>query len=271
MYNNLNYWYGYNLDGDLINMGGNYNCNFNFKNNWSFGGGYEIEPSHYDDRETRDGPLYKVPSSTAGWHWFDFNNPTGRFSWGYNWMYGGNRDGGHARITLWASWKAADNFQLIFEPSYRPTWDQSRWITDDEDANGDRVDIFGELDTETFDFSIRGTYVFTRDMSLQVYSQLFFASGDYSNFKQLDTPGSFEPLTIAYDENPDFLSKSLNLNIVYRWEYMPGSVLYVVFTQARDDETDHYNGLKIRRDTEDLFDLSATNVFLVKLSYWWNP
>ena len=98
---------------------------------------------------------------------------------------------------MWVSYKVADNFELSFEPSYRPTWDQSRWITDKEDADSNRVDIFGELDTETFDFSVRGTYVFTRDMSLQVYTQLFFASGDYSHFKQLDPPGKFKPLTVA--------------------------------------------------------------------------
>jgi hypothetical protein len=107
-------------------------------------------------------------------------------------------------------------------------------------------------------------------MSLEIYSQLFFASGDYSGFKELVAPSKFGPLTIPYDENPDFISRTFNLNMVYRWEYRPGSALYVVYTQARDDETDIYNRLKFRRDAKDLFRLPSYNVFMVKLNYWWN-
>jgi hypothetical protein len=270
MYNNLNYWFSYNLDGKLINEGANYNNSITLNNNWCFGGGYEIEPSHYDDLETRGGPLHWVPTTTAGWIWVETPSSKSVF-FGFNITYGTNRDGWHNRFSIFSSYKPSDNLELSIEPGYSKTWNQSRWITDDEDANGERVDIFGELDTENLDIGLRGTYMFNRNMSLEIYSQLFFASGKYSDIKELASPGKFKPLSIVYDGYPDFITKSLNLNMVYRWEYMPGSILYVVYTQARYDDNDLYNTLSFRRDTEDLFKLPADNVFLIKLSYWWNP
>jgi hypothetical protein len=269
-YHNLNYWYGYNLDGDLISHGANYNNSLTLHEDIYTGIGFEVEPSHYDDRETRGGPLYWYHTTYAGWWWMETDWP-GWLNFGINTMYGTNRDGGHESFSVWSSIKVSDRLSFTLEPAYNATWDQSRWLTDDTDADGERVDIFGELDTRTFDFSLRSTVMLSRNMSIELYSQVFLASGDYSNFKQLDPPRDFVPLTIDYDENPDFLSKYFNLNMVYRWEYIPGSTLYLVFTQARDDATDIYNSLNLDRDARDLFKLPSYNVFLVKISYWWSP
>ncbi|MBD3232707.1 MAG: hypothetical protein GF315_03175 [candidate division Zixibacteria bacterium] len=269
-YHNLNFWHGYNLDGDLINIGGNYNFNVTLHNNWATGAGFEIEPSHYEDRETRGGPLYWNPSSKAMWQWWE-SNSSGKVNLGYNWTYGEDRDGRIGRVGLWSSVKLSDRIELEFAPSYNRSWDQNRWITDETNDADERVDIFGELDTETFNFELRGTFMFNRDMSLQLYSQLFFASGEYSEIKELDTPKTFKPLSIEYTDNPDFISKALNLNMVFRWEYMPGSTFYLVYTQARDDYSDIHNNLKLNRDFSDLMDLSANSVLLAKVSYWWHP
>ena len=81
----------------------------------------------------------------------------------------------------------------------------------------------------------RTTYAFTRDMTLEVYMQPFVAAGDYSNIRRLALPRSFQfdPVTIA--TNPDFNTKSLRGNVVMRWEYKPGSTLFLVWDLSQAD------------------------------------
>jgi hypothetical protein len=121
--------------------------------------------------------------------------------------------------------------------------------------------------------TFRGTFTFSKDLTLQVYAQPFMAAVDYRNFKRLIPPGKFEYVdSTIYNERdyrPDFNWNSFNSNIVLRWEFRPGSTLYLVWTQFRET----YDGLgdfKFRRDWDYLFDTIPNNTFLVKVNYWWN-
>jgi len=118
--------------------------------------------------------------------------------------------------------------------------------------------------------NIRSTIVFKKNISLQLYSQIFVGAGEYSNYKQFVPYDSYTELTVPYDEESDFNYKSFNLNAVFRWEYMPGSDLYLVWTQARD-RSDDFGDFAFDRDFKDVFDTESENVFLVKINYWWNP
>jgi hypothetical protein len=119
--------------------------------------------------------------------------------------------------------------------------------------------------------TVRGTINFTRDLSLQIYAQPFMAAVDYSNFKKLIPPKSYEPVgPEVYDEEveqPDFNWTSLNSNVVLRWEYRPGSALYFVWTQTRD-VTEDYGNFVWDREWRNLADSRGVNTFLVKLNYW---
>ena len=126
--------------------------------------------------------------------------------------------------------------------------------------------------------------------------QPLLATGRYGDFKELatprtfdfyryGTPGSFPSPTIpprpllhrrpglfgpspsfSFD-NPDFNFKSLRLNTIFRWEFRPGSTLYVVWTDQRQDESDP-GDFRVRRDFSRLFSADADDVFLVKMTYW---
>ena len=68
--------------------------------------------------------------------------------------------------------------------------------------------------------------------------------------------------------NPDFNFRSLRGNAVLRWEYRPGSTLYLVWTQQRADVAD-VGDFDFARDRRALFSAHPDNVFLLKVSYWW--
>ncbi|MEE9555261.1 MAG: DUF5916 domain-containing protein [candidate division Zixibacteria bacterium] len=117
---------------------------------------------------------------------------------------------------------------------------------------------------------MRSTITFTKTITLQLYSQVFVGAGNYSDFRQFVAPDGFTALTIPYDDNPDFNYKSFNLNAVFRWEYLPGSDLYLVWTQDRD-RSDEFGDFDYSRDLNSVFDQLSDNAFMAKINYWWNP
>jgi hypothetical protein len=103
------------------------------------------------------------------------------------------------------------------------------------------------------------------------------SAGDYTGFKELvngrsrDFAQRYAPY--AYDltahDDPDFNTKSFRTTNVLRWEYKPGSTLFVVWQQARKNEAVP-GGFRFGRDVHDIFGVAPNNVFLVKLAYWLN-
>ena len=80
------------------------------------------------------------------------------------------------------------------------------------------------------------------------------------------TPAGGTPFALS---NPDFNFKSLRGNAVLRWEYRPGSVLYLVWTQQRTD-SEALGELQFGRSARRLVDAQADDIFLVKATYYLN-
>ena len=55
-----------------------------------------------------------------------------------------------------------------------------------------------------------------------------------------------------------------------RWEYMPGSTFYLVWTQTRDNFTEHQGNFDLGRGLDRLTSTDADNIFLAKVSYYFN-
>ncbi|HUC39463.1 MAG TPA: DUF5916 domain-containing protein, partial [Gemmatimonadales bacterium] len=115
--------------------------------------------------------------------------------------------------------------------------------------------------------------------SLQVYAQPFISKGTYSNVREL----SATPRTADYDSRYQayadtsytnniggFNFKQFRSNVVFRWEYRPGSTLFFVWSQGRQGSEGVEGTQSFSGDMNDLFDLRADNSFLVKASYWIN-
>ncbi len=69
--------------------------------------------------------------------------------------------------------------------------------------------------------------------------------------------------------NPDFNFRQFRSNLVVRWEYLPGSTLYLVWSQGRTS-SDTNGMFSYGQDMKDLFQIVPHNVFLVKFSYWFS-
>ncbi len=141
--------------------------------------------------------------------------------------------------------------------------------------------VFGELDQMIWDLTLRSNILFNRDNSLQLYVQPFLTRGNYGNTRWLATADSFD--LRPYDIDPaqfDFEYGAVNLNLVYRWEYRPGSTLFLVWTHSKghyqerggpdnpdwDRDPQWNNGF----DAGHPFRSEPGNTFMAKISYWFS-
>lgn len=204
-------------------------------------------------------------------------------------VFSGNVDGRWEEdFIAWASNEAfmlSDNGWLIASESgvsapdeYEPFEDQGQLDEAFPDATvGDTFyeSAFGARDTRSVDFTLRSTVTFTPKLSVQVYSQLFLARGRYEDFQLLKNRDELTAIG-SFPKRNEFAFSTLNSNVVLRWEYRPGSTLFVVWTHARRTN-DVLNplapwgrspyGRNLNGQISDTFDVIPTNVFLIKLSY----
>ncbi len=137
--------------------------------------------------------------------------------------------------------------------------------------------VFAHLEQKQLGVTMRFTYPFTASATLQVYAQPFVAKGTYSNVHQLsatpraaDFASRYVVDTVVADNPGGFNYKQFRSNVVFRWEYRPGSTLFVVWSQGRQGSVGAEGTRGFGGDLNDLFDLRPDNGFLVKLSYWIN-
>ncbi len=136
--------------------------------------------------------------------------------------------------------------------------------------------VFAELDQMIWDVTLRSSILFDRNNSLQLYLQPFLTRGNYTNATWLATPDSYDLRPYDIDASQfDFDYGAVNLNLVYRWEYRPGSTLYLVWTHSKM-RYEQRNGAAGGGDWNNDFDpafpfgVEPGNTFMAKISYWFS-
>ncbi|MFB3852835.1 MAG: DUF5916 domain-containing protein [Vicinamibacterales bacterium] len=195
--------------------------------------------------------------------------------------------------------KPASNIFIQLSPSYSRDENAAQYVTAVADPtaaafSGNRY-VFGYIRTRTVSLDTRVNWTFTPDLTLQLFAQPFIASGQYESFREFAAPRSLSKLvygkdlgTISYDgetssyrvdpdgpgpaspftfDNPDFTTASLRGTAVLRWEYRPGSTLYLVWTHERSD-LDPAGSFDFAGAGRAIFRGRPTNVFQVKATYW---
>jgi len=237
-----------------------------FNNYWMARVSANADFGMYDDRETRRNGLYRKPRN-YGFESFirsdDRENIVFDIHYDYNFDSKSKR---RHNIGVEIDLKPTTWTEIGLEVSYEPIRNQEAWVMNIE--NNDTVtSIFGDRDTDKLDFTLRNTLTFTRDITLQLFGQLLLAKGNYRNFRKLVTPSHFE--TYQGKVNNNFNEQFFNLNLVFRWEFLPGSIAYLVWTHNKTGESLNYF-TDTMTDFRDTFRYPPSNVFLLKISYWWS-
>ena len=148
---------------------------------------------------------------------------------------------------------------------------QYRGTVADADATatfGNRY-FFAPLDFTQLDMTVRANVTFAPRMTLEVYAQPLVFTSDYLTTEALVAPRtfSFEAAPGAPAGSGDNTERSLRGNAVLRWEWRPGSAIYLAWQQTRY-AVDEESRFDFGRDRRLLFGAPPDNIFLLKASYW---
>ena len=271
---------------------------------WNVSEFYIHYPRVLDDGQLRGGPVVGKPAG----HFFETSISTdtrhalrGEMDFNYYWDERGAWNPG---VSFGATYRPVSNVSIAFNPSWSHLRGHTQYLTSIADTTarlfyGTRY-VHAASSQRQLGLDTRVSWTFTPAMTLEFYAQPFFASAHFFDFNEYVAPrkiqlsvygrdqgtvtpvidsgrvksytidpdgaGRAAPFTIS---NPDFTDRSLRGNAVFRWEYRPGSLLYVAWTQSRF-VSGPFGDLRFARDREALFGAKPDNIFLVKAS-WWLP
>lgn len=262
------YHYRYNFDG--ANLFHQYNLEgyIMLPGFWEISIGGSLNMGKYDDRETRGNGLFRRAESRGVGLAIESdprNDVVGELSLDAS---EDSRNSTTFRAAVQTELKIATSFTLTLQLENASENRQLAWVTNivDPMSSTGFTTIMAERTTRQWDFTMRGSFVFARDLTLQAYLQMFFAKGRYEHFVRMTGPDQFIPYAFTW---PEFNRLSLNTNLVLRWEYLPGSTLFLVWSQARDGNSGLY-GTSLGQDLDNVFSLPMSNVLLLKVSYWFS-
>jgi hypothetical protein len=272
---NFNVWRGWNTDGDRIQNLDNINAHALWANNWQTGAGINLIHPGVDDRVTRGGPALATSPFAAVWHYVTSDNRHRVFV-NYFGAYGADKNGSSfGDYNPEINYRPSPAILITSGVGINHAVQDSQWVGVVTDASNHYV--FGRMNQTTVSMTERVSYTMTPTLSLQLYAQPFVSAGDYGAFKQVAAARAAEydqryapyAYDIAANGDPNFNVKSFRTTNVLRWEYRPGSTLFVVWQQARENDFVP-GGFRFARDVSGIFGVAPKNVFLVKLSYWFN-
>lgn len=237
-------------------------------------GGYALIPG--------GGPLIAEPATLTGWigAGSDERKPV-RLDGSFNYS---NDRANNASVTLegGVEWEQSSALHHRLEVSTNHRIDDTQHLENFENPGrgiGGVSYVYGRLFQRTLDLTLRSSVLFSRTQSLEVYAQPFLTVGSFSRPRELAradtyklTPYEAEGFNV---KDSDFRYASVNLNVVYRFEYRPGSALFLVWTQGRNDYAERGwssdpAAFENRLRGEHFLTAEPENTFLAKLT-WWLP
>jgi hypothetical protein len=264
--------------GLLRSRSGFLSTGFTFRNQWSAGLSGGAAQDAFDPRETGTGVAVQRPAALWGSIWASSNptRPVTFGSWtGVHTTWHGYGVGGGLGLNL----KLLNRLEISLAPNANWNTGDPRHVATNTGEESSSY-VFGLQDAFSAGTTLRSTFTFTPTITLQSCAQVFFAAVRYEQLYAV----SGSPDLMLRDFAPvagnphgyDSRSAVVNISLVFRWEYLPGSTLYVVYTRSQNGgglpmPTAADGSVLPARD----FDVAALargqteDIFLAKLSYHW--
>jgi len=293
---NSNYWNEWDWGGTYLDMGGNLSVSSKFTNLWYINVGSNLNSTEMSNTLLRGGPSMKNAASYNYWIYAN-TNESKKIYFETNYYITTGVDnayryyGGEVDVNI----KPGKAFSLTLSPSISKSYNQTQYITSTSMGTDTRY-ILATLKENIVMMSFRLNYNITPELTLQYWGQPFLATIDYSDFKRVTDPHAdklsnrFHTFTgneISYSSTDNYFSVDENLdgitdyefdspkcnydqflsNFVVRWEYRPGSTLYLVWSQTRNynNPTVEYS---VHSNLSSLFSQNTPDdIFLIKFTY----
>jgi hypothetical protein len=278
---NANHWEHWNTAGLRLDNALNVNGHMGLSNNWNVHAGGTVRrlSESYCDRCSRGGPPLR--SSGGFFPWFGVNGDSRKPLVPSLWLNLGYSDEGQSRsVSLNPSLtvRVSSQFEAQLGANIEKSEDHTQWYDNFTDASsGVTHYAFAHLEQRTASMSVRLNYVVSPDLSVEFYGEPFVSTGRWSEIRELSsTPGAkryedrFQPYAPPAGSPEAFRFGQVRTNTVLRWEYRPGSTLFVVWAHGRQESSDERSDRALLREYRELFEQHPDNTFLVKVAYWLN-
>ena len=289
----LNQFSTYDFDGNYNRIQYELNGFINWKNNWWSESGFGHKPRIFSNTVLRGGPR---------WRWSDENffflfsgtDSRKKFSMhlGYVNSQAQQDNFSFQRYVVRLFYQPLNSLNLSLVTEYSNNPNKTQYVTE-SDFNGTPRYILGEIDNETLSTTLRVNYNINPNLTIQYYGQPFIFKAKYSNFNYVtnseaedlnervtwynDNQISLQDGAYFIDEDedsnadyafgdPDFAFVQFRSNLVVRWEYIPGSEIFLVWSQGITGLGDVNNSFGKIIDNQ-LFGAKPENTFLIKATY----
>lgn len=293
---NYNHWARWDFGGQFLYSAFNTNMHAWFTNQWRAGMGLTWNPLDISNNALRGGSSLRRPPGLGHFVYVESGNQkrmtfygNAFFAWGKNnTVRTQNYEGG-------ISFQPLDALQFSLSPGYNRSWRKQDQYVAENRFDGQLRTIVSEVDQRSLYVTARLNYNITPDLTVQYYGQPFIFRALYKNygfvtdplnknynarFHRYDDAEIFrkdDSFLIDEDRNgvpdysfdkPDFNYIQFRSNLVVRWEYIPGSELYLVWSQGAEPNAGQDLDTPLARSLFDnVFDSKATNIFLLKMTY----
>jgi hypothetical protein len=293
---NYNHWARWDFGGRHLYTAYNTNIHGWFKNNWRLGSGLTFNTLDISNNALRGGSSLRRPSGVGNFVYLNTDERK-KLNFGLNsfqgWGFGGTvRD---QNMGIYASFQPINAMRVSINPEYSRSWRKQDQFVDETSFAGQQRTIVSEVDQQSFSLTARLSYNITPDLTIQYYGQPFIFRAKYQNYGYVTNPlhAQYDERFHRYngteiknendvfsiDENgdgntdysfdkPDFNFIQFRSNLVIRWEYIPGSELFLVWSQGSVPNA--YSDLDtplVRSLFSNVFDEKARNVLLLKATY----
>jgi hypothetical protein len=236
-----------------------------WKSHWSSELGAFGTLPRYDDYETRGGPDMKRPAVGGGW--LDVVTPAEKVLGATLHTEMANTAFGYRLDLNVALLVRLGRLELEMGPGIgRKTGEAAFVETFTPEDQVDEITIIGQRELDSLNFTFKGTFVILRDLTLQFQSQLLGVRADYSHYEHLLDDSSTVPYDYPYDAESDFSVADLSIQGLVRWQFLPGSALYLVYTHLGFVER-YASGIGLNKSLSNLDDEEREQVLMLKLSY----
>ena len=290
---NYNHWTAWDFGGNHNLLQFNVNSWANFKNNWFGNFGVTYVGINQSNFALRGGPRLRFSPSVFFWNNIGTDNRKKvRFNAGHNGSRSFDNSRNRYRMYFGISYQPLNSLRISLNPSYNHNSDKIQFVQNIEVGNDVKY-INATIDQRTLSASLRINYTINPNLTVQYWGQPFVSRGRYTNFKAITDAqaGKFDDRFLEYNntqvtltdgtyavdedlngsadfsfDNPDFSFVQFRSNLVVRWEYIPGSEVFLVWSQGVTGSGDPANGLIDNLDNQ-ILGQEKDNTFLIKATY----
>ena len=296
---NYNHYVSWNFEGKHTYLGINTNSHATFKNNWKTGFGVHYVTVDYTDSALRGGPMLKLPNSLDYNMYINSNQSKKlQFNARAGQTKGAENSFKRTSFSLGMTYVPFNSLNVSVSANVNSNEQKLQYVTtQSSNLPGNNLPryINASLNQDTFNLSLRLNYTLSPTMSIQYYGSPFISRGRYTNFKYItnsladkftDRFQTYANNQISYDtnsgsylidenrdtttdysiSNPDFSFIQFQSNLVARWEYIPGSEIFLVWSQGLTNSGDPMADL-LPSLKDNIIGQKAHNIFLIKATY----